>query len=49
MTSVDRLGFAVRARTAEGMKGVRIAFPEPVRSSENARRVLVEMTRKARG
>ena len=48
MTSIDRLGFAVRARTAEGMRGVRIAFPEPVRSAEDARRVLVEMTRKAR-
>ncbi|MEO8378580.1 MAG: DUF2470 domain-containing protein [Acidobacteriota bacterium] len=48
MTAVDRLGFGVRARTAEGMKGLRIAFPEPVRSAEDARRVLVEMTRKAR-
>lgn len=49
MTSIDRLGFAVRARTAEGMKGVRIPFPEPLRSAEDARRVLVEMTRTARG
>ncbi len=48
MVSVDRLGFVVRARTAQGMKGVRIAFPESVRSSEDARRVLVAMTREAR-
>lgn len=49
MVSCDRLGFVVRARTAEGMKGRRIAFPEEVRSAEDARRVLVAMTRDARG
>jgi hypothetical protein len=46
MVSIDRLGFIVRARTAEGMQGARIAFPEEVRSREDARRVLVAMTRK---
>jgi putative heme iron utilization protein len=49
MVSCDRLGFVVRARTAGGMKGVRIAFPEPVESRDDARRVLVAMTRQARG
>jgi putative heme iron utilization protein len=49
MVSCDRLGFVVRARTKEGMKGARISFPEPVRSREDARRVLVSMTREARG
>jgi len=48
MMSCDRLGFVVRARTAAGMKGARIAFPEPVTSSEDARRVLVAMSRQAR-
>lgn len=48
MVSIDRLGFTVRARTSEGMKGARIAFPEEVRSREDARRVLVAMTRTAR-
>jgi putative heme iron utilization protein len=48
MVSCDRLGFVVRARMAEGMKGKRIPFPEPVRSREDARRVLVAMTREAR-
>jgi len=48
MVSCDRLGFVVRVKTAEGMKGARIAFPEPVRSKEDARRVLVAMTREAR-
>jgi heme iron utilization protein len=49
MVSCDRLGFTVRARTSEGMKGVRIAFPEEVRSAEDARRVLVGMVKAARG
>lgn len=48
MVSCDRLGFVVRVKTAEGMKGRRIAFPEEVRSSEDARRVLVSMTRQSR-
>jgi putative heme iron utilization protein len=49
MVSCDRLGFVLRARTAEGMKGARIQFGEPVTSREQARRVLVAMTRAARG
>ncbi|MCU1349112.1 MAG: pyridoxamine 5'-phosphate oxidase-related FMN-binding protein [Acidobacteria bacterium] len=48
MVAIDRLGFVVRARTAEGMKGARIAFPEPVLTRDDARRVLVAMTREAR-
>lgn len=48
MVACDRLGFVVRARTAEGMKGLRIAFPEEVRSAEDARRVLVAMVKNAR-
>lgn len=48
MVACDRLGFAVRARTTEGMKGVRIGFTEEVRSSEDARRVLVAMVKIAR-
>ncbi|HJQ36858.1 MAG TPA: DUF2470 domain-containing protein [Thermoanaerobaculia bacterium] len=49
MVACDRLGFVVRARTNEGMKGLRIAFTEEVRSSEDARRVLVAMVKAARG
>jgi heme iron utilization protein len=49
MVSCDRLGFVVRVRTREGMKGARIQFPEQVTSREDARRVLVAMTREARG
>jgi heme iron utilization protein len=48
MMSCDRLGFVIRAKTAEGMKGRRIAFPEEVRSAADARRVLVAMTKQSR-
>jgi putative heme iron utilization protein len=49
MTAVDRMGFRVRARCGDAMKGVRINFPSEVRSSEAARKVLVAMLREARG
>jgi putative heme iron utilization protein len=49
MTGVDRMGFRVRARCGDAMKGVRINFPTEVRSSEAARNVLVAMLREARG
>jgi len=48
MVACDRLGFTVRVRTHEGMKGARIAFSEPVGSRDDARRVLVAMSRLAR-
>lgn len=48
MTAVDRMGFRMRARVGEGLKGVRVNFPAEVRSSEEARKVLVAMLRDAR-
>ncbi len=48
MTAVDRLGFSVRAKTAEGMKGARINFPREVRTSQATREVLIEMLRAAK-
>jgi heme oxygenase (biliverdin-IX-beta and delta-forming) len=48
MTSVDRLGFHVRLKTQDGMRGARIAFLREARSPAEARNVLVEMTAKAR-
>ena len=48
MTSVDRLGFHVRLKTQEGVRGARIAFLQEVSSPMEARKVLVEMTRQAR-
>jgi heme iron utilization protein len=47
MTSVDRLGFFLRLRTAEGMKGVRINFLREVANAQDTRKVLVEMVRTA--
>jgi putative heme iron utilization protein len=48
VVACDRLGFVVRVRTAEGMKGTRIAFPEPVTSRDEARKAFVALTREAR-
>ena len=48
MTAVDRLGFHLRLKTSEGMKGARIAFLREVRNSAETRNVLVEMVREAR-
>jgi putative heme iron utilization protein len=48
MTAVDRLGFHVRLKTQDGMKGTRIAFLREVQTAAQAREVLVEMVREAR-
>jgi len=48
MTSVDRLGFQVRLKTEEGVRGTRIAFLREVNNSNEARKVLVEMVQQAR-
>ena len=48
MTSVDRLGFHVRLKTAEGMRGARIAYLQEARDATETRKVLVEMVRQAR-
>lgn len=48
MTSVDRLGFTLRLKTSEGMKGTRINFLRPVTTADETRVVLVEMVREAR-
>ena len=48
MTAVDRLGFHVRLRTQDGMRGARIAFWREVSHPAETRKVLVEMVRQAR-
>ena len=48
MTSVDRLGFHVRLKTAEGVRGARIAFLREVSSPAEARSILIEMVEQAR-
>jgi len=48
MTAVDRLGFHVRLKTQEGMRGARIAFLREVTNPAETRKVLVEMVQQAR-
>jgi heme iron utilization protein len=48
MTSVDRMGFSLRLKTPEGMKGTRINFPYEVTTSQETRAVLIEMVRRAK-
>ena len=48
MTSVDRMGFYLRLKTNEGIKGARINFLHTVATSKETREVLVEMVRQAK-
>jgi heme iron utilization protein len=48
MTAVDRLGFHVRLKTQEGMRGIRIAFLREVSNPAETRKTLVEMVQQAR-
>jgi putative heme iron utilization protein len=48
MTAVDRLGFHLRLKTSEGLKGTRINFPREVTNSKETREALVAMVRQAR-
>jgi putative heme iron utilization protein len=48
MTAVDRLGFHVRLKTQDGMRGARIAFLREVSNPAETRKALVEMVQQAR-
>ena len=48
MTSVDRLGFNVRLKTPDRMRGARIAFLREVSNPAETREVLIEMMEGAR-
>jgi len=48
MTTVDRLGFHVRLKTPDGMRGARIALLREVSNPAETRKVLVEMVQQAR-
>jgi putative heme iron utilization protein len=48
MISVDRLGFHVRAKTQDGVRGARIAFLREVANSAETRKMMVEMVQQAR-
>lgn len=48
MTAVDRLGFHLRVRTAEGMRGTRIGFSGEARDASRVRELLVAQVQEAR-
>jgi hypothetical protein len=48
MTSVDRLGFSLRLKTKDGIKGARINFLREVATAQETRKVLVEMVQQSR-
>jgi putative heme iron utilization protein len=48
MTAVDRLGFHVRLKTQDGIRGIRIGFLREVSNPAATRKVLVEMVQQAR-
>jgi putative heme iron utilization protein len=48
MTSVDRLGFHLRLKTLDGMRGTRVAFLREVNNPTETREVLMEMVQQAR-
>jgi putative heme iron utilization protein len=48
MTAVDRLGFNLRLKTPDGIKGTRIAFLREVSDPPQTREVFVEMVKQAR-
>src|SRR5438132_2768593 len=48
ITAVDRLGFHVRIKTRDGLRGARIAFLREVNNPAETRKVLVEMVQQAR-
>jgi heme iron utilization protein len=49
MTSVDRLGFHLRLKTPDRVRGVRIAFLVQARSVADTRKIMEQMLRLARG
>jgi putative heme iron utilization protein len=48
MTGVDRYGFEMSAQTGRGPRPIRLAFPEPIETSDDARRAMVALVRRAR-
>jgi hypothetical protein len=48
MTSADRLGFSLKLKATDGIKGARINFLREVATAQDTRAVLVEMVRQAK-
>lgn len=49
MTAVDRYGFELAAVTPAGPRAARLAFDEPVTTSDEVRRAMVSLVKRARG
>lgn len=47
MSSVDRYGFEMSAETAKGPRPIRLAFPQPIETTEDARREMVALAKRA--
>ena len=48
MTAVDRYGFELAVQTPAGPRATRLAFDEPVASSDEVRRAMVSLVKRAR-
>jgi heme iron utilization protein len=48
MTAIDRYGFEMSATTGEGPRPIRVAFPKPVSTPDEARQALIAMVNDAR-
>ena len=48
MTNIDRYGFEMSAVTSDGPRPIRLAFPEAVTSSQEARDALIQLLKAAR-
>lgn len=48
MTSVDRYGFEMSAETSKGPRPIRLGFSRPIASSDEARKEMVDLVRRAR-
>jgi hypothetical protein len=48
MTGVDRYGFEMSAQTGRGPRPIRLAFPAPIATPDDARRAMVALVRRAR-
>lgn len=48
MTAIDRLGFHVRLKASDAVRGARIAFLREVSNPAEARMVLIERVQQAR-
>ncbi len=48
MTAIDRYGFELALKTPAGPRAVRLAFDEPVATSDEVRRAMVALVKRAR-